>query len=83
MRLSLTCGDSWRKLRSRCTNTETRYRRCYNTLEGYVLDKGVGNLEGMGYRNFLDWMKEKRNIRDCIKRGVMKSVKNFVDSYSA
>ena len=30
------------------------YQRWYNTLEGYVLNTGVENLEGMGYRTFLD-----------------------------
>jgi len=59
------------------------YQRWYNTLEGYVLDTGVGNLEGMGYRTFLDWMKGKRNKRDSIKGGAMKAMKNFVDNYSA
>ena len=59
------------------------YRRWYNILEGYVLNTGVGNFEGIGYHTFLDWMKGKRNKRDSIKGGAMKAMKNFVDNYSA
>ena len=59
------------------------YQRWYNTLEGYVLDTGVGNLEGMGYRTFLDWIKWKRNKKDCIKGGAMKVMKKCVNNYSA
>ena len=33
-------------------NSHRNYQQWYNTLERYVLDTGVGNLEGMGYRNF-------------------------------
>ena len=59
------------------------YRRWYNnTLEEYVLDTGVENIEGMGYRAFLNWMKGKRNKRDNIKGGTMKAMKDFVDNYS-
>ena len=56
------------------------YRWWHNTLEGYILDTSVRNLEGMGYRTFLDWMKGRRNKRDSIKRGAMKAMKNFVDN---
>ena len=52
-----------------------------NELSRHIVNAGVGNLQGIGYGVFYNWMndKKKRNMR--INARAMKGMEHFVNHW--
>ena len=57
------------------------YSKWHNAMEKHVVATGVGNLEGMQYRGFVQWMDGKRVAKKLISNSAMKAMEDFVTNW--
>ena len=57
------------------------YSKWHDAMEKHVVATGVGNLEGMQYRGFVDWMNGKRVAKKFISNSAMTAMEDFVTNW--
>ena len=57
------------------------YDEDYSTYDRHISDAGVGNIQGMGYGVFCNWMNGKKRGSKRINARAMKSVEHFVNHW--
>jgi len=69
-----------RKLEERFAEAfkERNYKQWHAALGNHIADSGVGNLQGMQYRRFVDWMNGKKTGTKGTTTGAMKGMEHFV-----
>ena len=54
------------------------YSQWHKALSCHIVDKGVGNLQGMGYKTFCLWMNGGKRGSKCISARAMKGMEHFL-----
>ena len=62
---------------------ETTYKKCHEVMKKYILDAGVGNMRGMEYKTFTEYMGNRRVSKRCISAGVMRGIEDFITHYES
>ena len=54
------------------------YKKWHDALKHHVVGSGVGSLRGMGYKNFIDWMKNEEKKKGPVWPSTMRGMEHFV-----
>ena len=52
-------------------------------MKEYIVDAGVGNMRGMEYKSFTEYMGNRRVSKKCISARVMGGMKDFVTNWES
>ena len=69
-----------RKLEERFTEAfkGRNYKEWHAALRNHVADSAVGNLQGMQYRRFVDWMNGKKTGTKGTSAGALRGMEHFL-----
>ena len=62
---------------------KTTYKKCHKVMKEYIVDAGVGNMRGMEYKTFTEWMGNRRVTKKCISAGVMRGIEDFIKNWES
>ena len=57
------------------------YTQWHEALSDHITDSGVGHLQGMQYRKFVDWMNGKKTGKRGTSTGAMRGMEHFVQHW--
>ena len=47
------------------------------------MEAGVGNMRGMEYKTFTEWMGNRRVTKKCISAVVMRGIEDFIKNWES
>ena len=62
---------------------KTTSKKCHKVMKEYIVDAGVGNMRGMEYKTFTEWMGNRRVTKKCISAGVMRGIEDFIKNWES
>lgn len=54
------------------------YTDWHREMNPHVVNTGIGNMGGMGYRSFAAWMRNNRTSKSCIYASAKKGMEHFL-----